>query len=167
MPPPPTKRRLHGWVAVPDATGSLRGTLQYFRAEYDPHLNVISVHLELHDCFNLGVRPDHAQTRAALATLEDALRACERFHRRSGIEARLPRDVTVFCRAYTAPCRCDEELRFNYQPRFEMIQMRAWFRADGRSFTLYAWLTHTEAQAVRHDLKQALDDFENYEDTGI
>lgn len=167
VPQPPTKRPLHGWVAVPDTTGTLRGTLQYFRAEYDPQFEAVSVHLELHDGFSLGVRPDHAQTRAAIAKLEDALHTCERFHRRSGIEALLTHAATVSCRAFTTPCDGDEELRFYYLPRLEMIQMRAWFRTHGRNFTLYALLTRTESEALLHDFRRALDDFENYGDTGL
>lgn len=166
-PSPPTKRKLSGWVAELKADGHLSGSLVHLRAEYQAHRDAVLIGFELEDYDGVGLLADHVQARAAIATLRRSLDEFARYHRGiSRVWADPPRRAQVNC--YTdATSGEDEEIRCEFLPQRDLIQLHARLSDGDKSYTVWAYLTRTEAEALLHDLERGLVDLERYGDIGI
>jgi hypothetical protein len=168
---PPAKRRLPGWVYGLDTAGHLHGSLACFRARYHAQTRRLHVELETEDRNSIHLQADHAHSRAAIGTL------CKALHEFTRLQtAHVPRVIADFerlaqvnCSRYREEWLGDEELRFEFLPHRDLIELAAQFSdADtiGRHYHARVYLTRTEAEALFHDLERGMADLERYEGLG-
>ena len=166
---PPTIHRLYGRVINLDATEHLRGSLARFGAKYEADAQRIHIWLETVDYNSIHLQADHAHARAGLTTMRSALHDVARlqFGFEPSVTANFEHITQVNCR------RCepwfDDELRFECLPHRNLILLAARFSdADNSSehYTVHAYLTRTEGEALFYHLERGLADLERFEGVG-
>jgi hypothetical protein len=156
----PAKRKLHGDIRGLDERGHLRGNLTNFYARHSG--DHVELWLGTENFGGIELNVDYVQCRAAVGSLRDALKSFGRFKAvmRGDAFGDLSHAAQLQCwRGSPTGCE-DQEIRFNYLPQRDLIEMKASFSNEKSRYTAYCFLLRVESQALLHDLERALAELE-------